>query len=67
MKINYLLFIVSLLACSLTSNASATIVTDSVQALHNIPNDARIIVLDDNIKLHASLSDNLPNDPVQAK
>lgn len=67
MRINHILLIISLLLFSLNSYASVTIVTDSINPLHNIPNEARIIVLDDSIKLHASLSDNLPNDPVQAE
>ncbi|OCG41172.1 integrating conjugative element protein [Gilliamella sp. Fer1-1] len=67
MKIKSLLFIVSILACSLTAHASVTIVTDKLHPLHNIPNDAEIIMLDDSIELHATLSDNLPNDPVQAE
>ncbi|OCG77731.1 integrating conjugative element protein [Gilliamella sp. Nev6-6] len=67
MRINPILLIISLLLCSLNAYASVTIVTDSVHPLHNIPDNAKIIMLDDSIKLHASLSDNLPNDPVQAE
>lgn len=67
MKINPSLFIISLLLFSLNTYASVTIVTDSLHPLRNIPNEARIIVLDDSIKLHASLSDNLPNDPIEAE
>lgn len=67
MKIKPLLFIVSILLFSINTYASLTIVTDSRQPLHNIPNDARIIVLDDSIKLHVTLSDNLPNDPIEAE
>ncbi|OTQ53724.1 DUF1525 domain-containing protein [Gilliamella apis] len=68
MKITHpILFLVSILTCSLTAHASVTIVTDSVHPLQNIPNDAQIIMLDDGITLHQSLSDNLPSDPVQAE
>lgn len=67
MRINPILLIISLLLCSLNAYASVTIVTDSVHPLHNIPNEARIIMLDDCIELHSTLSNNLPNDPVQAE
>lgn len=67
MKINPILLIISLLLCSLNAYASVTIVTDSVHPLHNIPDNAKIIMLDDSIKLHISLSDHLPNDPIEAE
>lgn len=67
MRINPILLNISLLLCSLNAYASVTIVTDSVHPLHNIPNEARIIMLDDCIELHSTLSNNLPNDPVQAE
>lgn len=67
MKINPSLFIGSLLLFSLNAYASVTIVTDSAHPLQNIPENARVIYLDDSIKLHLALSDNLPNDPIQAE